>query len=199
MTRLFTYLAIFVALLSGVVYYIEQNLDQFYIFETTHLHDLAKRGIAKHKGDTKAIVNYIVNELSERNPDHVNANSVNLSEEWFFNNAGGAMGGMYVIHASITEYLIIFGKSIHTLSFFLGSKTLYLCVTILTINNRHRHRNRRPHRSPHRRRLLPHPQRHPNRLQARRVQARSLPRRQRAPPAPRRGQAVQDAGRLLRA
>lgn len=109
MSRLLGVLALLTALLSAVVYFVEQNAERFYIFDTDHLHDLAKRGIAKHGDDTRGIVEYIVAELSERSPAHIN-----VEEDWVFNNAGGAMGAMYIIHASITEYLIIFGTAIGT-------------------------------------------------------------------------------------
>ena len=93
--RLLAILALMTGLLSSVVYLVEQNLESFYIFETDHLHDLSKRGIEKHGNNTRGVVEYIVAELSERNPAHVN-----LEEDWVFNNAGGAMGAMYIIHAS---------------------------------------------------------------------------------------------------
>lgn len=38
----------------------------------------------------------IVSELSAKLP----GGYINLNEEWIFNNAGGAMGAMYIIHAS---------------------------------------------------------------------------------------------------
>lgn len=100
------FLAIVIGVLTPLVYFAEQRLESFYIFETDHLHDLTKRGIAAHGNDTRSVVKYIVDELAER---PAVKNFINLEEEWVFNNAGGAMGAMYIIHASITEYLIIFG------------------------------------------------------------------------------------------
>ena len=93
--RLLAILGLLTALLSAVVMLIDNNLERFYVFQTDHLHDLAKRGIKAHGKNTREIVRYIVSELSEKHPEHVN-----LREEWIFNNAGGAMGAMYIIHAS---------------------------------------------------------------------------------------------------
>ncbi|ORY71204.1 ERG2/sigma1 receptor-like protein [Pseudomassariella vexata] len=109
LTRLLLTVGFWVTLFSPVVYLLERNLEFFYIFDKDHLHDLAKRGIAAHGNDTRSIVHYITSELHERYPANVN-----LDEEFIFNNAGGAMGAMYIIHASVTEYLIIFGTTIGT-------------------------------------------------------------------------------------
>jgi hypothetical protein len=56
-----------------------------------------------HGNDTKAIAGYIITELKGQLPMHVNDNFENTGE-WFFNNAGGAMGNMFVIHASMYSY-----------------------------------------------------------------------------------------------
>jgi C-8 sterol isomerase len=101
MARLWTkVVAILVALVSVMVYVVEQDLDRFCIFKPAELHDLSKRAIAAHGNDTRSVVKYIVDELhgAARTSSYVN-----LDEEWIFNNAGGAMGGMYLIHASKHE------------------------------------------------------------------------------------------------
>ncbi|SPO00657.1 probable C-8 sterol isomerase [Cephalotrichum gorgonifer] len=105
-TKIFTVLLV---VLGPIYALLERNLESFYIFDHKHLHDLAQRGIAAHGEDTGAIVDFIVAELKEKYPANVN-----LDQEWVFNNAGGAMGAMYIIHASVTEYLIIFGTAIGT-------------------------------------------------------------------------------------
>ncbi|BAE58021.1 sigma receptor and C-8 sterol isomerase [Aspergillus flavus] len=108
--RTLTLLATLLAVLAGLYNYLNARLEQFYIFEPGQLHDLSQRAIAAHGNDTRAVVNYIVSELDEKVP----GSHLNKEEEWVFNNAGGAMGAMYIIHASITEYLIIFGTAIGT-------------------------------------------------------------------------------------
>ena len=91
-----TVLAFVLALVSALFYFLDSHLEWFYIFTPKELHDLSLRAISAHGNDTRAVVGYIVDELSEKLP----GGYVNLDEEWIFNNAGGAMGAMYIIHAS---------------------------------------------------------------------------------------------------
>ncbi|KAI2781533.1 ERG2 and sigma1 receptor-like protein [Daldinia loculata] len=111
--RLLTIIGVLVGIFTPIVYLLERNLENFYIFNLDELQDVASRGIQAHGNDTAKIVDYIVTELYQNHPEHVNP-KWNVSEEWMFNNAGGAMGAMYLIHSSITEYLIIFGTAAGT-------------------------------------------------------------------------------------
>jgi C-8 sterol isomerase len=95
-TSTITLLAIIVALLSALFYFLDSHLEWFYILNPSDLHDLSLRAISAHGNDTRGVVAFIVDELSEKLP----GGYVNLDEEWIFNNAGGAMGAMYIIHAS---------------------------------------------------------------------------------------------------
>lgn len=84
------------ALLYGVYIFLEANLESFYVFDPTELHGFAQSAIAQHGNDTRAIVTDIVANLQNTPAKPF----VNLDQEWIFNNAGGAMGAMYIIHAS---------------------------------------------------------------------------------------------------
>jgi hypothetical protein len=94
--RTATIVATILALLTLLFSFLDSHLDWFYILNPTDLHDLSLRAIGAHGNDTRAVVSYITRELSEKLP----GGYINLEEEWIFNNAGGAMGAMYIIHAS---------------------------------------------------------------------------------------------------
>lgn len=77
-----------------------------YIFDPDELHDIVRGVVGRPLPE---MITDIRRELSARHPGHV------LEEtDWIFNNAGGAMGQMLVLHASITEYVMIFGSSVGT-------------------------------------------------------------------------------------
>lgn len=99
---------------TGYVLLLTQQ--QFYIFDQQKLHGITKQAIAQHGEDADQIFDYIVKELRKdpKVAPTLNAHSFREPSEWVFNNAGGAMGSMYIIHASITEYLIFFGTPLGT-------------------------------------------------------------------------------------
>lgn len=107
--RILLALGLVAGLLTALMYSLESSLPKFYIFSPTELHALSVEAIDRHGNDTAAVVQHIVDSLAATHGAHIN-----LDEEWVFNNAGGAMGAMYIIHASITEYLIVFGTAVGT-------------------------------------------------------------------------------------
>ncbi|NUO52552.1 MAG: hypothetical protein HOV80_27205 [Polyangiaceae bacterium] len=79
-----------------------------YIFSPEVLHGVAKEAVSGQP-TTEGKVDFIRSRLSEIYPGHVRPEN-----EWVFNIAGGSMGHMTILHASITEYVIIFGTPIGT-------------------------------------------------------------------------------------
>ena len=77
---------------------------------------LSQEAVKLYGNSTEQVFQHIVDELKKdpKVAPTLNRNSFKDPSEWVFNNAGGAMGSMYIIHASITEYLIFFGTPIGT-------------------------------------------------------------------------------------
>lgn len=182
MAKPLSHFVILVSILSTIVYLLERNLKSFYIFKTDHIHDLAKRGIAAHGNDTRAIVEYIVTELQEMYPDNVN-----LNQEWFFNNHGGAMGSMFNIHASRKPSHHIITSIAYIVSRYnrVFDHLRLSCWYRGTLGTAHG------------RRLLPHPDGRGVGIQGRCVRAGDLPSGLGTPLAPRRCQGIQDPRALL--
>ncbi|TFK86556.1 C-8 sterol isomerase [Polyporus arcularius HHB13444] len=101
--------------LYAVCSVLDRVKDRWYVLDPTHLHELAQNAVRAHPNDIHSIIPYIVSNLTAEYPASSGKIALNLdTSEWMLNNAGGAMGGMYIIHASITEYLIIFGTPLGT-------------------------------------------------------------------------------------
>ena len=59
----------------------------------------------------QAMFSNIAHELERKYPGHILPEEV---RDWLFMNAGGWMGSMYILHASLTEYVMFFGTAIDT-------------------------------------------------------------------------------------
>ncbi|KAJ6595667.1 ERG2/sigma1 receptor-like protein [Mycena vulgaris] len=100
-------------LLIAVGVWFDHIKDRWYVFDPAQLNELARAAIAASPDDTAGMIQHIVTNLTLTYPTtQVKINTD--ANEWVFNNAGGAMGALYMIHASITEYLFIFGTPLGT-------------------------------------------------------------------------------------
>lgn len=103
-----TLLVVLVALIAIFIGF-DHIKERFYIFDQNVLQEVAQRNMAKYENNTRLMMQGIAQDLNKEYPGHVA-----LKEEWVFNNAGGAMGSMWILHASLTEYVIIFGTPVGT-------------------------------------------------------------------------------------
>jgi C-8 sterol isomerase len=77
-----------------------------YVFDPSDLHAHARRVVGLPLAE---MIERLVGDLAERYPRKIQRNG-----GWVFNNAGGAMGMMRLLYASLSEYLIVFGSPIGT-------------------------------------------------------------------------------------
>lgn len=73
-----------------------------YVFEPEDLHQIAKRAVGKRPRE--ALFSSVESDLARLYPKHITRDN-----PWVFNNAGGAMGQIKLLHCSLTEYILIFG------------------------------------------------------------------------------------------
>lgn len=76
-----------------------------HIFDPDELSFLARAGIGE---SVEQNVQAVVAAMSTR----YGADVIYPEREWFFSNAGGIMGTVTLLHASLTEYVLIFGTPI---------------------------------------------------------------------------------------
>jgi C-8 sterol isomerase len=78
-----------------------------YVFEPERLTTIARSTLEQPRAE---LFESLTNALREAYPGEI----APVMPKWVFNNAGGAMGQMCILHASLQEYLLIFGTPIGT-------------------------------------------------------------------------------------
>ncbi|KAL4617239.1 sigma non-opioid intracellular receptor 1 [Arapaima gigas] len=102
-------LVVLVGVLVLLVQYLQYWLStKQYVFNKEDVAKLAKQYAGQ---DQEQAFSKVVVELRRKYPGHI------LPDEdlqWVFVNAGGWMGSMCLLHASLTEYVLLFGTAVDT-------------------------------------------------------------------------------------
>lgn len=102
-----TYIVLIGCAIFGIQYWLK---NKSYIFKAEDIAKIAKRHVLKDESLPAKFSN-IALEIERKYPGHVLPEEV---REWLFMNAGGWMGSVHILHASVTEYVLFFGTAVDT-------------------------------------------------------------------------------------
>eukprot|EP01132_Coremiostelium_polycephalum_P009127 gene9127-11183_t len=91
-----------------VYLFVKIKLMRGVILDVKVLHECTKKGIARG-GSLEEQFEVINKEIEKAYPGFINTN-----RRWILFNGGGAMGQMAVLHASLSEYLILYGNPLYS-------------------------------------------------------------------------------------
>lgn len=115
--RLIFYITVLPFFVFQVSEYLFYNwLPSNFIFDNVKLQEIVKESIVAHDESSSNSTYDLLHDLQLRLTKEYGSEYINeLNEhDWVYNNAGGAMGTMFILHASISEYLIFFGTAVGT-------------------------------------------------------------------------------------
>jgi C-8 sterol isomerase len=129
-------LGLIIGLLSPILYLLDTHFIRAqFIFDPVKLQQISQSAISMHgsgSNATEPLLRQITQDLRAAYGDAVQDWT---ADDWFFNNAGGAMGTMVILHASVSEYLIFFGTALQTE----GHSGVHLADDYFTILTGHQH------------------------------------------------------------
>lgn len=116
-------IGIVIAIATAIALWLDKIGPSFYHFTPTGLNAIVQTTLQAQSNiqnvpiqdlNSTLLVQDLISRIDKAYPNTRIQTDFQNPDEWVWNNAGGAMGSMFIIHASITEYLIIFGSAIGT-------------------------------------------------------------------------------------
>ncbi|CAG5126161.1 unnamed protein product [Candidula unifasciata] len=107
--RVFNWVAILSLFIFGINYWLNHK---YFVFDEESIASISRRHVASASDlDIDSVYDRVLQDLRAKYKGHILPDS---DLQWIFMNAGGWMGSMCLLHASLTEYVLFFGTAVDT-------------------------------------------------------------------------------------